>query len=298
LIAVERKAALTGHRDCVYALTKSGQPRQLFSAGGDGQVVQWDLDQPDQGRLLAKVGNSVYALCYLPGQNRLVAGQNTEGVHLIDLAGQQAIRSAKITSSAIFAIQHFEQKLYVGTGEGVLTVLDAEQLTTLAHLRLAGQSLRSMAIHPQRRELACGFSDAHVRVLDLDSGLVKYDWAAHANSVFSLAYSPDGSLLFSGSRDAHLKVWDVGAGYLAVDDIVAHMYTINDVAFSPDGALFATCSKDKSVKLWDTAGRRLLKVIDRARHAGHGTSVNKLLWTGERELVAASDDRSLSVWAW
>jgi hypothetical protein len=38
-----------------------------------------------------------------------------------------------------------------------------------------------------------------------------------------------------------------------------------------------------------------LKVIDKARHAGHGTSVNKLLWTPNR-LLSASDDRSISAW--
>jgi WD40 repeat protein len=42
---------------------------------------------------------------------------------------------------------------------------------------------------------------------------------------------------------------------------------------------------------------RLLKVIDRARHAGHGTSVNKVLWTShEDQLVSASDDRTISIW--
>ena len=42
---------------------------------------------------------------------------------------------------------------------------------------------------------------------------------------------------------------------------------------------------------------KLLKVIDKARHAGHGTSVNKLLWTGHEELlISAGDDRAISVW--
>jgi hypothetical protein len=41
----------------------------------------------------------------------------------------------------------------------------------------------------------------------------------------------------------------------------------------------------------------LLKVIDKSRHAGHGTSVNKLLWTPfNDQLISASDDRTLSVW--
>jgi WD40 repeat protein len=54
---------------------------------------------------------------------------------------------------------------------------------------------------------------------------------------------------------------------------------------------------DKSIKVWDSEKLKLLKVIDRARHAGHGTSVNKVLWTSyQNQLLSASDDRTISVW--
>jgi WD40 repeat protein len=49
--------------------------------------------------------------------------------------------------------------------------------------------------------------------------------------------------------------------------------------------------------VWDTKELKLLKVIDRARHGGHRTSVNKLLWTSYNDqLLSASDDRTISVW--
>jgi WD40 repeat protein len=49
--------------------------------------------------------------------------------------------------------------------------------------------------------------------------------------------------------------------------------------------------------VWDTNEMKLLKVIDKARHTGHGTSVNKLLWTSfQNQLISASDDRTISVW--
>ena len=87
------------------------------------------------------------------------------------------------------------------------------------------------------------------------------------------------------------------SNYEAVMDITAHMYAINHISFSPDGKLFATCSMDKSIKLWDASTLRLKKIIDNARHAGHATSVNKLLWTAyENQLISCSDDRMISVW--
>jgi len=127
---------------------------------------------------------------------------------------------------------------------------------------------------------------------------LKYAFKAHQNSVFSLCFSPDGRFLLSGSRDAHLKIWDVAQAYQAQQDIVAHLFAINHIVFSPDQRWFATCSMDKSIKVWDAASFRLLKVIDRARHAGHGTSVNKLMWSSfDNLLLSGSDDKRISVWS-
>ncbi len=126
---------------------------------------------------------------------------------------------------------------------------------------------------------------------------LKNEWVAHANSVFTVRYTPDAKLLLSGSRDARLKVWDAATNYHQAAEVVAHLYAINHLDFSPDGKHFVTCSMDKSIKVWDTEKLKLLKVIDRARHAGHGTSVNKVLWTTyQDQLLSASDDRTISVW--
>jgi WD40 repeat protein len=110
-------------------------------------------------------------------------------------------------------------------------------------------------------------------------------------------YSPDGKHLVTGSRDARLKFWNVESGYEKEDEIVAHMYAINHLDYSPDTKHFVTCSLDKTLKVWDASGRKLLKVVDRARHGGHVTSVNKVLWTDhQNQILSASDDRTISVW--
>ena len=170
-------------------------------------------------------------------------------------------------------------------------------MKVLDKIQLAQQSLRTLAVNESKREIAIGTSDNTIKIISLVDLSTKHSLNAHDNSVFTLCYNPEFNILLSAGRDAHLKFWDVDAGYLLLEDIIAHMFAINNIAFSPDGKHFVTCSMDKSIKVWDAERIRLLKVIDKARHAGHGTSVNKLLWADyKNQLISASDDRTISTW--
>ncbi|MDB5258205.1 MAG: repeat-containing protein [Chitinophagaceae bacterium] len=296
-IEVEKIGMYTGHRDCIYGLLQGIIPQQFFSSGADGLVVAWDMEQPDQGELVAKVANSVYAMALDPLTQRLWIGQNFEGLHLIDCLTRKEIRSAAITDSYIFSILHRNGLLYCACGDGSVVVLDDTQLGVIGRFRFSEKSARTLAFSPDGAHLAIGYSDNYIRIVSLSDGQLMMEIAAHDNSVFTLAYSPDGKQLLSGGRDARLKVWNVNAGYALQQSIVAHMYAINDIAYSPDGRYFVTCSMDKSIKIWDAKVFQLLKVIDKARHAGHGTSVNKVLWTKYNGyIVSGSDDRNVSVW--
>jgi len=260
-------------------------------------VVAWDLQRPEEGALVAKLPNSIYAIHHDPIRDLLVAGQNFEGIHFLDWQKKQEIGSLQLTRSAIFDIQSSGDQLFVGTGEGRLIQVDMNNFTMVRNVIHSEKSVRTISISRLHGEIAVGYSDNMIRVFDLTDLRLKYEWAAHTNSVFTVRYTPDEKLLLSGSRDARLKAWDPAARYGQTGEVVAHLYAINHLDFSPDGKHFVTCSMDKSIKVWDAVELKLLKVIDRARHAGHGTSVNKVLWTSyEDRLLSASDDRTISVW--
>ena len=295
-VTVNKLQTLRGHNDAIYTLTGYDQSH-FFSGAGDGMVALWDLSQPENGQLIAKVPASIYALAYEPDSGQLVVGQNFEGIHYIDVASKKEVKSLKINDKAIFDLQFMGSKLLVGSGGGEVFVVDWQNNTILKRVALSTLSARTIAVHPGGEEFAVGYSDHRIRIYDSDSLSLKKEIDSHTNSVFTLKYSPDGQYLLSAGRDAHLKIWAVGATYEMADDIVAHMYAINHIHFSPNGKHFVTCSMDKSIKVWDASAFRLLKVIDKARHAGHGTSVNKLFWSSfEDQLVSCSDDRTMSIW--
>ncbi len=294
---VQKIHTLTGHRDCVYTLQPGEQPYQFFSGAGDGMIVLWDQRHPEEGELIAKLPNSVYAMHYRPEENLLMAGHNYEGIHLLDWKSKKEVSSLQLGKAAIFDIQSFENDLLVASGDGTVSVIDIQNLSIRKRITASQKNARSIAINKSKGEFAVAYSDHYIRVFDLKSFELIKEWQAHLNSVFSLCYSPDSTILLSGSRDARIKGWDVLAGYTPAAEVAAHLYAINHLTFSPNGKHFVTCSLDKSIKVWDFDNLKLLKVIDKARHAGHGTSVNKLLWTSfNNQMISASDDRTISVW--
>ena len=296
-IQVNKLHALTGHNDCIYALKEGADPRYFYTGAGDGMVVEWDLDHPKDGVLLARLPHSVYALEVDPKRNFLIVGHNYEGIHVIDLEEKVESWSLKLSSAAIFDLKVFGDELFVATGDGVLIVVDMQLRAIKRQVKLSSKSIRVLAIAPEKKHLALGFSDHSIQVLDLAADAVPIArLEGHSNSVFALEYSPDAKILVSGARDACLKFWNTDR-YLLEENVVAHLYAINYLSFREDGKYLVTCSMDKSLKIWDSTSRNLLKVIDKARNAGHGTSINKVFWsTYSGVIVSVSDDRSIAIW--
>lgn len=80
-VNVAKLHTFSGHHDCVYTLQPSNQANIFFSGAGDGMIVRWDMKNPAEGELIAKLPNSIYALHYHPESNLLLAGHNYDGIH-------------------------------------------------------------------------------------------------------------------------------------------------------------------------------------------------------------------------
>jgi WD40 repeat protein len=278
-------------------LREGADPRYFYTGAGDGMVVEWDLDNPKDGTLLARLPHSVYALEVDSKRNTLIVGHNYEGIHVIDLVEKKESWSLKLSAAAIFDLKVFGDELFVATGDGILFVVDLKARAIKRHIKLSSKSIRVLAIAPFKKQLALGFSDHSIQILDLAQGAAPIArLEGHTNSVFALGFSPDEAVLVSGGRDACLKFWNTNS-YLLEENVVAHLYAINYLSFREDGQYLVTCSMDKSLKLWDMSSRNLVKVIDKARNAGHGTSVNKVFWsTYSGDVVSVSDDRTIAIW--
>ncbi len=295
-IDVFKRNTLVGHKDSVFTLEKSSEKDKVFSSGADGFLVEWDLNNPNDGRVLAKVPSSVYCMHRDSVENTLIIGQNLDGIHLIDLSTRKEIGSLQLGKTSFFSIGTNHEVIVVGDKSGMVYVVDKKRLTVKKKLQVTNKSIRSITVRSDGQEMLIGSSDHQIRVYDMETFMLKKAITGHENSVFSVRYFQDSNLILSGGRDAHLKVWDAKS-YTLVEDIAAHLYTINNVCLSTDEKYFASCSMDKTIKVWDAETLKLLKVIDKDRHEGHTNSVNKLMWLpNQNSLISCSDDRTVAVW--
>lgn len=291
-IQVKKLHTFLGHSNSIYDLQAYSE-HQFLSAGSDGMVVKWDLRMPDEGEVIAKIEGSVYSLLLDKGRDFLYVGHNFDGVHKIDLSTKKEVASISLGTAQIFKIETFKDWILIGLSTGELVVCD-HHLEVMSKKRFSEERIRNIATWGDQIILA--HSDNSVRILNDRLGQThKLD--GHKNSVFAAKFHPSGKYLASVGRDAHIKVWDAAENFVLRESIPAHLYTINDLVFSKNGRYFISVSMDKAIKLWGAYNFRLLKVLDKDRHAGHGNSVNRALWMDYQDLlVTCSDDRTISVW--
>ena len=294
-ITVKEYTQLEGHKQGVYALLNLRGSSVIVSAGGDGAVVKWDLDEngpvrmnPEPsvaGVLFAQLPEPVF--CLMEGLDGLIwAG--TQGGLVFKLVSGEAPRMIKLGTSSVFFISRWmDGRIAVGLGSGELVFLD-DELQLLDRKSLGKKSLRCCL---GDRGLIGG-SDGLIWRLDAQGNILKR-WDANSPSVFCLAEDAQGDIV-SGGRDA-LLMWMGEDGGLK-QEVKAHLFTIHALAGSELGWL-ATGSMDKTVKVWDRNNGALLKVIDREKYPsrGHSHSVNALCWVG-RLLASAGDDKIIRIW--
>jgi WD40 repeat protein len=297
-LQINKIAQLRGHKAAIYAFAKVDDPKYFLTGAGDGMIVQWKLDEPGNGTLIAKVPKNIFSLFNLIDHDLVIAGNMDGGIHWVDLKKPDNTKNIQHHQKGVFDIQLIDNQIYTLGGEGMITRWSIVERRTLESFHITNQSLRAMAYNEARNEIVIGASDNNIYILDAKSLSVKHVIRqAHESSVFTVQYSPDGNYLLSGGRDAHLKVWAIEREFELVSEQAAHWFTINDITFHPDGHLFATASRDKTIKIWDADNFKLLKVIDTIKNEGHINSVNKLYWSNYNNyLLSCSDDQSIIIW--
>lgn len=293
---VDQVARFTLHKGSVYALSQGSDASSFLSAGSEGLVVEWNINDASNAVALARVNSQVFALLNIPEKKLLVIGTMAGGIHVIDLVLKSEIHYITYHQQSIFDIKLYNDQVLVASKDGTLTVWSAVDFSLQRILTISNLSLRMIDLNPLKNEMAIASSDNKVYIVDLSQWKVKAILQGPSNSVFSVSFIPALNKLLAGSRDAQLYEYDLNNLQLE-KQIKAHLYTINHLQLISGDQFIATASRDKTIRIWNSHSLELLKSLDHLKCGGHTKSVNRLLWLPEQNvLVSASDDRTVIAW--
>jgi WD repeat-containing protein 61 len=300
-IKVEKISQFEGHSGAIYTLESANEKNKFFSGSSDNLVVEWNIEDQEQNKVVAKLSAKAMALKYVSDRNILLAGQSLGGIHVIDLSTNEEIRLLQLHRESIYDIQYLPEKecFWVAGGDGIISIWSMNDFSLLTAIKLCDKKIRSIAFNKILNETAVGCGDGSIRIFDFDTYEEKKILKGHVDdfSVNALCYHPNGKYLLSGSRDAYLNIWDIENDYFLLNHIPAHNYAIYSIVFSPNKKLFATGSRDKTIKIWDAENFKLLLRIDKSKNGSHTHSVNKILWNAFNEcMISTGDDKAIMVW--
>jgi WD40 repeat protein len=219
-------ALMTGHTDWVHSVRFTPDGKRLISAGEDGLILFWDVDNQTQVDMNLAGHPNIWV--------SNIAVNHDENRPLLASASCHAYQDEDCIQFEIYLWN-------TNTGELVQELVGS------------GDWISSMAFSPDDRLLAAGGYDWAVHLWQVGAGVeILPALAAHNAAVTGVAFSPDGRQLVSIGEDSRLLVWDL-ANQTLVGEFIAHLNGMTAVVpvYDPENYLYATGGRDGGLILWE-----------------------------------------------
>jgi eukaryotic-like serine/threonine-protein kinase len=284
------KVVFRGHSGDVYCVRVVGNGQRLVTAGRDGVLRSWSIDDPTHPEVLARHSGELNFLAIAPDGVTLAAGSDDGTVQLWNVATRAEIGRFAAHANWVLcgAISADGGALATGGRDNTIRLwsLNGEMKQELhGHT----STIESVAFLPDGSKLASTGTDGSLRLWDLTSGEGDV-LGTHRLPVFSVACSHDGQLLATGCEDHVIYLWEVATRRLR-GRLRGNLDAVQSVEFSADDLWLASAGKDGSARIWDVAGQTQVESLVPAT-----SRVWSIAWLADGSgLASASGDGTISL---
>ena len=120
---------------------------------------------------------------------------------------------------------------------------------TLQVIYSGNDIIEVLAVSPDASWLACGSSNASIRMIPLKGNILGYSMEGHKGGIKSLIFSYDGKYLYSAALDGKVLKWDIAAR-TSINAGTGSM-EISSIDISSKGNYLAGISMDGNVEVWN-----------------------------------------------
>ena len=245
----------------VRSVTYSKDGKRMYSAGGDGRLLRWDI----ASRSFEEVyrNNKVNRVVNISNDERWLAiATNENEIDLFDLQNPQklpdAVESHKGSIVDLVFLPDNSGFISVGIDRQVLLNGFKKEkpklITTIEPLPT------SMTISPNGNMLAIGARTGEVMIFDLTKDDLNPRQIFRDNSsqlaVEALEFSNSGEILAIGGSNnvsgfGYVSLWDIDKKQTYGPELKGFTSGVTDIDFSKNDELVAAASRDNTVRFWD-----------------------------------------------
>jgi len=146
-----------------------------------------------------------------------------------------------------------------------------------------------VAFSPDGTLLATGDAEGGLRIWQVATGQLLWNFVGHVGWVWLVVFSADGQTLASCSSDKTIRLWDVNTGECR-KVLVGHTSSIWSVAFSPDSQTLASGGDEPIVRLWDVNTGECRNL------SGHTLQILTVAFSLDGQIASGSSDGTIRLW--
>jgi eukaryotic-like serine/threonine-protein kinase len=287
-----------GHDGRVYALLFSPDGKRLISAGQDGRVFTWAVENGQAWSLttghrsdfLFDAASQIVSAAKLPATHpSFVAGDQTDAPDALTWQrlsiseGTGDVIGTRFDSNHVFRIS--------ADRRSAEPIWSAPADASVDHCRISpdGQRLLVRVVEPRSADNP-EREPMQILLVDLPSQQILA--RLPPDDLYALRFSRDGNL-FAFTRSSTIQIHDARTGR-HMRTLQGHRSTVKGLVFNPAGKQIASVSGDRTLKIWDIeSGRVLFSTV------AHKTSASVIAATADGlTLATAGEDQMLRLWRW
>ena len=244
-----------GHSDAINSLVFIPNTNIFYSAGSDGRIFRWDLDDKARkpvlvvnnktiNRSLSVSNNGKWMICGTSGMAIIVFKLGTGNIIAPDYF--------KGTTSNITFLTFLPDNIhFISTGDDNKIFIWNIETGDYKEFATLNTSVLCLTASNDGKTIAAGTKDGKIILWDVANGNQTILFQANKNPVHAISFSHNNKYLASGDAQGNLKLWSMGKKSL-VATLTGHTARISDIKFSADDNFLASASFDASVLLYQT----------------------------------------------